>query len=231
MNAKQHQEKYYGRRKGQKLSPRKERLLADVLPRVSFDVENTKPGSLDPGDLFDSKPRQVWLEIGFGKGEHLGMQAKANPGVGLIGCEPFLNGIAGLVTIIHEQNLSNVRIYPDDARHVLSALGDESIDRVFLLHPDPWPKTRHAKRRFVSGPNLDELARVMKKGAELRISTDHPTYMAWTMIQMHRREDFTWTAETAADWRNPPPDWYESRYAAKAKRAETGCAYLSFIRT
>jgi tRNA (guanine-N7-)-methyltransferase len=231
MTAKKHQEKFYGRRKGQKLSARKEQLLKEILPRVSISMENIEPGGLDPRTLFDFTSTQVWLEIGFGKGEHLALQAKANPRVGFIGCEPFINGIAGLVTKIHEQGLHNVRIYPDDARHVLEALKHDSIDQVFLLHPDPWPKTRHAKRRFVSEANLNALARVMKKGAELRIGTDHPTYMAWTMVQMQHRADFKWTAERAADWHTPPADWYETRYAAKAKKSDARCVYLTFVRT
>ena len=231
MTAKEYQEKFYGRRKGQKLSPRKKRLLKDVLPRVSFSTGNLAPESLDPKTLFDSPVGAVWLEIGFGKGEHLSLQAKANPNIGFIGCDPFINGIAGLVTKIHEQGLQNIRIYPNDARHVLEALKHDSIDRVFLLHPDPWPKARHAKRRLVSQANLDALARVMKKGAELRIGTDHPTYMAWTMVQMQHRADFKWTAGRAADWRTPPADWYQTRYAAKAKKSGARCVYLAFVRT
>jgi len=231
MSADPYQKQFYGRRKGQTLSARQERLLRDVLPRVSFATHSIDPGHLNPEDLFNMPPPEVWLEIGFGKGEHLALQAKANPDVGIIGCEPFVNGVAGLVTKIHEQNLQNIRIYPDDARHVLMALQPGSIDRVFLLHPDPWPKARHAKRRFVSGENLDALSRVMKTGAELRIGTDHPTFMAWTMIHMQDRSDFKWTANCAANWRDRPSDWFETRYAQKAKKTEDQCVYLRFVRT
>ena len=224
-------ERFYGRRKGHKLSPRKERLLADVLPKVAVSLEGAAPATLDPAKLFEKPVSGVWLEVGFGKGEHLALQAAANPGVGFIGCEPYVNGVAGLVTKIHEQKLANIRIYPDDARALLAALKDRSLDRVFLLHPDPWPKKRHAKRRFVSPANLDALARVMKPGAELRIGTDHATYMAWTMIQMQKRRDFRWLAERAADWRTPPRDWPETRYAAKAKADKTPCAYFRFERS
>lgn len=223
-------ERFYGRRKGQKLSPRQERLLDEILPDVSISIEDSKPGALDPAALFDFCPSGVWLEIGFGKGEHLAIQARTNPSIGFIGCEPFVNGVAGLVTQIHEDKITNIRIYPDDARPFLDALKTASVSRVFLLHPDPWPKARHAKRRFVSGPNLDRLARIMKPGAELRIGTDHPAYVAWTMIQMQSRDDFEWLAEDAADWRTPPADWPETRYQAKAAAEEIPCAYLRFER-
>ncbi|MEE8295895.1 MAG: tRNA (guanine(46)-N(7))-methyltransferase TrmB, partial [Sphingomonadales bacterium] len=162
-------DKFYGRRKGQTLSQRQRRLLRDILPSVSFQAESTPPGTLNPETLFDFQVKDVWLEIGFGKGEHLSLQAGQNSDIGFIGCEPFINGVAGLVTKIHESRCKNIRIYPDDARHVLSALKSASIGRLFLLHPDPWPKTRHAKRRFVSENNLDGLSRIMKPGAELRI--------------------------------------------------------------
>lgn len=224
-------EKFYGRRKGQKLSPRKKRLLTEILPGVSFSVNNVKPGALDPRVLFDFPVQSVCLEIGFGKGEHLAMQASANPDIGFIGCEPFINGVAGLVTKIHENGLKNIRIYAGDVRDILSLLKDASLERVFLLHPDPWPKKRHAKRRFVNSINLEALARVMAPGAEFRIGTDHPGYMAWTMVRMQHRRDFEWTAEQAADWRNPSDDWPETRYAAKAKADDQPCAYFTYIRS
>lgn len=224
-------EKFYGRRKGPTLSQRQRRLLRDILPSVSFQAESIPRGALSPETLFDFQVKDVWLEIGFGKGEHLSFQAGQNSDIGFIGCEPFINGVAGLVTKIHESGCKNIRIYPDDARHVLSALKPASIGRLFLLHPDPWPKARHAKRRFVSENNLDVLSRIMKPGAELRIGTDHPTYMAWTMKEMQKRRDFIWTAECADDWRNPPPDWPETRYAAKAKASSTPCVYLTFLKT
>ena len=224
-------EKFYGRRKGQTLSPRKKRLLKEILPGVSLSVSNVKSRALDPRTLFDFPVQSVWLEIGFGKGEHLAMQAGANPGIGFIGCEPFINGVAGLVTKIHENGLKNVRIYADDVRDILSLLKDASLGRVFLLHPDPWPKKRHAKRRFVNKANLEALARVMAPGAVLRIGTDHPAYMAWIMVRMQHRLDFEWTAERAADWRSPPEDWPETRYAAKAKAGDQPCAYFTYLRS
>ena len=222
---------FYGRRKGQTLSLRQKRLLGEVLPRVSFEVENIPDGTLVPQTLFADKVDDIWLEIGFGKGEHLGIQAAQNQDTGFIGCEPFINGVAGMVTTIQEQSLKNIRIYPDDARHVLSALAPASIGRVFLLHPDPWPKSRHAKRRFISDENLTALAKVMKPGAELRVGTDHPTYMMWLMMMMQNQKDFIWIAESSRDWRTPPSDWPETRYAAKAKASSTPCAYFTFLKT
>ncbi len=224
------QEKFYGRRKGQKLSARKLRLLDEVLPRVSIAHDFLAKGPLNPRELFGFPAEEIWLEIGFGKGEHLAEQAAQNPAIGFIGCEPFLNGVAGLVTKIHEQGLNNVRIFADDARLLMDALPDKSIARAFLLHPDPWPKARHARRRFVSPENLDRLARILKKGAELRIGTDHPVYKTWTMIQIQRRDDFIWTAKRASDWRTQPEDWPDTRYQAKAHAKDVKCAYFTFLR-
>lgn len=226
-----HGDRFYGRRKGQALSAHKKHLLETILPRVAISITAILPGTLDPKTLFDFSIKNVWLEIGFGKGEHLALQAKNNPGIGFIGCEPYINGVAGLVDLIHKQNLKNIRIYPDDARHFLPLLQRASLRRVFLLHPDPWPKKRHAKRRFVSNTNLDVLAQIMKSGAELRIGTDHLAYMAWTMIKLQHRQDFVWAAERAEDWQKPPEDWFETRYAAKAKVEAQRCAYFTFIRT
>lgn len=211
--------RFFGRRKGPALSGRQQGLVQDLLPRISVPVAPTPdgaPGSLDPFGLFGKKPRTCWLEIGFGKGEHLAWQAAHNPDVGLIGCEPYLNGVAGLLTYVQEESIDNIRIYGDDARHVLSRLPDASLERVFLLHPDPWPKRRHARRRFVNPPNLDQIARVLEDGGEFRIGTDHPVYREWTAIQMSFREEFEWLAEQPDDWLSRPDDWPETRYEAKA---------------
>lgn len=223
-------EKFYGRRMGQTLSARKLGLLDEVLPKVSISPDSLSKGPFNPTKLFDFTPKEIWLEIGFGKGEHLAEQAIANPDIGVIGCEPFMNGVAGLVTKIHEQGLKNIRIFADDARPLMDALPDKSIARVFLLHPDPWPKTRHARRRFVAPENLDRLARIMKKGAELRIGTDHPIYKTWTMIQMQNRTDFYWIAQRASDWQTQPEDWPDTRYQAKAHAVDVKCAYFTFLR-
>lgn len=211
--------RFFGRRKGPALSDRKQSLMDDLLPRISVPVDIEKeaaPGDMDPAAMFDPPVHACWLEIGFGKGEHLAWQAGHNPEVGLIGCEPYLNGVAGLLTHIEEEGINNIRVYGDDARHILSRLPDASLERVFLIHPDPWPKRRHARRRFVNPPNLDQIARVLVDDGEFRIGTDHPIYREWTAIQMSFRSDFEWLANSPEDWLTRPDDWPETRYEAKA---------------
>jgi len=208
-----------GRRKGPKLSPRKQALLERVLPSLRIARPEPRPGGLDPVVLFGRRYRRYALEIGFGKGEHLAARAAAESETGFIGCEPYLNGLVAFLDRAKQQGLGNVRVYDDDARHILEALADGVLDAVYLIHPDPWPKRRHAKRRFVNPDNLDLLARVLRPGGELLIVTDDPVYRQWTAIQMTRRADFEWTAERAADWRSPPADWVVTRYAEKAERA------------
>lgn len=211
--------RFFGRRKGPTLSDRKQGLIDNLLPRISVPVDlETKamPGALSPAALFDSPPRACWLEIGFGKGEHLAWQASEHTDVGLIGCEPYLNGVAGLLSHIEDENIRNIRVYGDDARHVLARLPDASIERVFLLHPDPWPKRRHARRRFVNPLNLDQIARILVDGGEFRVGTDHPIYREWTATQMSNRKDFLWLANVPQDWLNRPDDWPETRYEVKA---------------
>ena len=145
-------------------------------------------------------------------------QTEQNPTIGMIGCEPYLNGVAGLLAHIDDTGSTAIRIYDDDARHVLKRLPDASIDKFFLLHPDPWPKRRHAKRRFLSPENLDEIARVLKDGGEFRVAHDLPVYQEWIALQMSQREDFIWSAKGRGDWLNRADDWPETRYEAKSKR-------------
>lgn len=211
--------RFFGRRKGPALSDRKQSLVDELLPRLMVPAAaDAEPGTapIDLEALFGEPKRAVWLEIGFGKGEHLAWQAQANPDVGLIGCEPYLNGVAGLLSHIDDEGIDNIRIYGDDARHVLRQLPDASVERVFLIHPDPWPKRRHARRRFVNPPNLDAIARVLKDGGEFRVGTDHPIYREWTALQMSWRDDFEWCADGPKDWLTRPADWPETRYEAKA---------------
>ena len=160
----------------------------------------------------------VWLEIGFGAGEHLLWQARANPRIGLIGAEPYEGGVAKLLSKLAEAPQPNIRIHEGDARDIVEALPDACIGRVFILFPDPWPKTRHHKRRFVQSAMLDQLARVMKPGAELRFATDDGTYLVWALERLVAHAAFAWTAERASDWTSRPADWPPTRYEAKAIR-------------
>lgn len=214
----------YGRRLGRPLSVHQQTLVDTLLPQIGLPS-----GPLDLAALFPGA-RAFALEVGFGGGEHLAAQAHAHPETGFIGCEPFLNGVAKLLTHIEESSLSNVRVHMDDARGVLARLGDRSLARVFLLFPDPWPKLRHHKRRFVQPETLDALARVMKSGAELRIATDHGAYAAWALMHLMRDERFRWTAERSLDWSARGVDWPATRYEQKALQAGRSCVYLRFLR-
>ena len=180
--------------------------------------------------LFEAEPDEVWLEVGFGAGEHLAAQAAAHPSIGFIGCEPFMNGVAALLSRIDAQGLGNVRIYPDDARPLLRALPDAVIGRCFVLFSDPWPKTRHHERRFVSPATLDQLARVMADGAELRLASDDPGLVEWMLSHTLRHPAFAGTAQHAGDWRERPPDWPQTRYEAKAVAAGRTPVFLRFRR-
>jgi tRNA (guanine-N7-)-methyltransferase len=221
----------YGRIKGKALKPRQANLMETLLPRVSISIGDTP---LDPQSLFGDA-EEVWLEIGFGGGEHLAHQADTHRHVGILGCEPFVNGVAKLVTEIEERNLTNVRILNDDARFLLEKLTPASLSRVFILYPDPWPKKRHNKRRFVNLETLDLLARALKPGGELRFASDIPDYIAWTLAHVsrfnrERGETFRWNADCADDWRKPYEGWPGTRYEAKAIREGRTPAYLSFRR-
>lgn len=219
--------RFFGRRKGKAFSGRQQDLLDTLLPEISVPASEDS-SAIDTESLFRGKAKQVWLEIGFGKGEHIAWQAEHNPDVGLIGCEPYMNGVVGLLTHIDERGLDNIRIYADDARHVMWGLPDASVDRVFLIHPDPWPKKRHARRRFVNPSNLDDIARILKDDGEFRVGTDHPIYREWTALQMAQRSDFEWLAEGPEDWTIRPDDWPETRYEVKA--IEGKATYFRFRR-
>ncbi len=215
----------YGRSRGKALRPGQERLLAEALPRVEI-----APEALPRPALFPFDPREVWLEIGFGSGEHMIEQAKASPDVGLIGCEPFLNGVAAALSGIEREKLMNVRLRRGDAQALVEAAPDAFFSRVFILYPDPWPKRRHHKRRVVSDAMVEALARILKRGGELRFATDIDDYAGWTLRRFLASPHFRWTASRAADWRTPWPEWRPTRYEAKARRAGRGSVYLTFVR-
>lgn len=214
----------YGRRKGPKLRGHRAALLETLLPKLALRIENGR----DPHSYFSVPVGDVWLEIGFGAGEHLAALARTHPDVGLIGAEPFVNGVAKLLSKLAPSDENNIRIHMGDARDIIEALPDACLGRVMILFPDPWPKTRHRKRRFIQMESLDALARVMKKGAELRFASDDPGYIAWALERLSAHPAFVWTANRAEDWRKRPADWPPTRYEAKAIRGVP--AYLTFLR-
>lgn len=222
---------FYGRRKGHDLTPAQARYLRDDLGRLSpgsveWD-ENPERRPLDLAGLFGGRP--VWLEIGFGAGEHLVHQAACNPDVGIIGAEPYINGVAALLGKIREAEVDNLAVHPGDARDLFDVIPAGSITRAFLLYPDPWPKARHHRRRFVTAEHLSPLARVMAPAAELRVATDIPDYVRQTLLEVPRA-GFQWLAEGPEDWRSPWPDWLSTRYEQKALREGRRPHYLSFRR-
>ncbi len=219
----------YGRRKGRRLRAAQAGLVEHLLPRIEIP-HDPEGGMLVPDALFGFSPGDIWLEIGFGAGEHLLAQAQAHPGIGFIGCEPYLNGVVKLLGGIDRAEIDNIRIFRDDARLLLDRLPDSCLGRGFVLFPDPWPKTRHHKRRIVSSPVLESLARALKPGAELRIATDDPGYLTWILQHVLRNGGFEWLARRPADWRARPDDWPPSRYELKALAAGRRCAFLRFKR-
>jgi tRNA (guanine-N7-)-methyltransferase len=218
----------YGRRKGKPLSARKERLIAELLPRLRLKLKDPAPVKLT--DLFSVPLREVWLEIGFGSGEHLLWQAERHSDVGFIGCEPFVNGMGTLLGTIETRDIKTVRVHDGDAREVLAWLPDSSVARIFILFPDPWPKKRQLKRRLVSEATVAALARVLRPGGELRFASDSGDYAAQTLFLMINSGAFVWTAERASDWTARAAGWPETRYERKALAETRKCTYLSFIR-
>lgn len=222
------QRRFHGRRKGRPLRKGRAALVDSLLPALRIALPQA--GTIDLDQVFGAPKPAYWLEIGFGAGEHLAWQARAHPDIGMVGCEVFSNGVASLLRHVAENELDNVRIHNDDARALMDVLPDRSLDRLFLLHPDPWPKYRHANRRFVQQETIAALARLLKPGGILRIATDHPTYLGWTLRHMAGQPWFEWTARSAADWRQRPDDWPATRYEQKALRDGRRCTYLQYLR-
>jgi tRNA (guanine-N7-)-methyltransferase len=218
----------FGRRQDKPLKLRQERLVRELLPTIAFSEENA-------AGLVATHGGPVLFEVGFGGGEHLAWQAEENPDALCLGAEPFINGVAKLLAAIDEKQLGNIRILEGDARPALAALPDGSLDQLFLLQPDPWPKRRHHKRRMVGQDFLGEAARLLKPGGLLKISSDIADYIRWTLMhwQVFDREHpgtLEWTAERADDWRTRPEDWPETRYMAKGEKAGRPVSYLTFRR-
>jgi tRNA (guanine-N7-)-methyltransferase len=213
----------YGRIKTRALKPRQAVLIEELLPRLGVP-----DGPFDPRALMPVAA-EVWLEIGFGGGEHLAAQAARRPDVLMIGVEPFLNGVASALRHIDDGKLANVRIVQGDARDIVGRLPDSSLDRIFILFPDPWPKTRHHKRRLIQPDFIADLARASRPGARLGFATDWRDYAAWTLERMVASPDWAWTAQDPSDWRAPPADHVTTRYEQKAL-GDTAPIFLNFIR-
>jgi len=217
---------FFGRRIGHPLRARQAGLFETLLPRLAVDLG--KPANL--AALFPEAADDIHVEIGFGGAEHLIGRAAANPHIGFIGAEPFVNGMAKALAAIDDAKLTNIRLHHADAVELLDWLPAASIGRIDLLYPDPWPKRRHWKRRFVDDDNIARLARALRAGGEFRFATDWANYAEWTLARLMRSQDFTWAAERADDWRKPWPEFSGTRYEAKAKREGRVPCYLIFRR-
>ena len=218
---------FFGRRKGHALRPRQAALFDTLLPRLALDLAAAPPPDLRA--LFPAVD-ELRLEIGFGGGEHLIAEAERHPRTGFVGSEPFVNGMAKALALIDERKLSNIRLHHGDASELIAWLPSGAFTRVDLLYPDPWPKRRHWKRRFVQDESVAAIARLLRPGGEFRFATDIADYAAWTLLRLLRSPEFSWTAQRADDWREPWPGFSGTRYEAKAKREGRTPCYLVFKR-
>ncbi len=221
---------FFGRVSGKRLHRGQRQLFDSLLPRLK--VELTEKGQFDSGELFGRKNRKKIMEIGYGGGEHLARLAKENPDCDFIGCEVFTGGIGKILKKIDAEDISNISLFTDDAYLLLRALPDASIDVCYLLYPDPWPKARHNKRRFVSFVTLQELARVIVPGGMFYFATDIEDYANWTLAHMLRQPLFSWkTSSKPRFWHLPFAGWQPTRYEAKARReGRERSFYFSFER-
>ncbi|MFO1242582.1 MAG: tRNA (guanosine(46)-N7)-methyltransferase TrmB [Rickettsiales bacterium] len=217
----------YGRRKARKLRPAKAKLVDEVFARYLFTLQ--EGGVMTPSSLLPGKS-SYRLEIGFGDGGHLAYQAKQHPEVGFIGAEPFLNGVAALVEKAEEDSLGNIRVFHDDVRLLLQALPDRSLERVDILFPDPWPKARHKKRRLVQPALIDMMARIIKPNGLLRLASDDTDYITWMLLCLKDHPEFSWTANEAKDWKEPPVDWIQTKYQKKAAGEGRYSTFLEYRR-
>jgi tRNA (guanine-N7-)-methyltransferase len=220
---------FFGRRKGHKLRAHQADLIENLLPRLTLDIGT--PATENPADVCGGPLDDVRLEIGFGGGEHLIAEALAFPHVGFIGCEPYVNGMAKILAQIEAHNIGNVRLFAGDAAELLAWVPERSLSRIDLIHPDPWPKRRHWKRRFVQDATIATMARILKPDGEFRFVCDIDDYVAWTLSHLLRSRDFVWMAERADDWRLPWDGHTMTRYGRKAAREGRVAAYLRFRRT
>lgn len=219
----------YGRRHGRKLRASRTNLISTLLPRLLISLPPEM--QLLPLDiLFPNAQAPLWFEIGFGGGEHLVEQARQHPDINFIGCEPYINGMASLLSRIDKEKLANIRLYDGDARLVLERLPEASVERLFILFPDPWPKARHHKRRIICQDSLTLFHRKLKPQGLLRIATDHEAYGAWMLEHLLTFGKLTWNAKTCSNWKNPPPDWVRTRYQAKAEAEGRKTLFLDWVK-
>lgn len=222
------QRRIYGRRQSHRIRPARKRLLTERLPELQVKLPNDG-SEIELASLFGPACQRCWLEIGFGGGEHLAEQAAAHPDVRLIGCEPYVNGVARCLSLLGDRD--NVRVVIDDARLLLKALPPESLDRIFVLFPDPWPKARHQKRRIVNTDTVADMARLLKPGAELRLATDDMSYARAMLQTVMAARCFDWLAESVSDWRSRTDDWPATRYEEKALIAGRLPVFFRFMRS
>jgi tRNA (guanine-N7-)-methyltransferase len=219
---------FFGRRKGHRLRAHQAELIESLLPRLAVEIAGASRADLKT--LFDPPVEQVRLEIGFGGGEHLAAEAGEFPNTGFIGCEPYVNGMAKILSQIEARSIRNIRLFAGDAAELLAWLPPRSLSRIDLIHPDPWPKRRHWKRRFVQHATIAAMARVLREGGEFRFVSDIDDYCAWTLSHLLRSPDFVWLAEHAIDWQQPWEGFTMTRYGKKAEREGRVAAYLRFRR-
>ena len=222
----------YGRRLSHRLRPGRQALLERALPVLRIDLPEDAQAHIDLNGLFSTPVRNLWLEIGFGAGEHLAYQARANPAIGFIGCEPFVQGVAGLLRHLEDDGTAGrVRIFPDDARLLLDSLPEACIGRLFVLFSDPWPKKRHHKRRLIDAETLAGFARILKDGAEFRWASDDSGYVEWTLERVAGNEAFALAERISGDWPSRPADWPETRYEHKARAQGRAPVFLRYVRS
>jgi len=217
----------FGRAKGRPLSPHQRQLYEDLYPKLALSPDNLKSELRDTSQQFDG----IWFEIGFGGSEHLLWQARHNPNISCWGAEPFENGVAKALRGISDNHLKNIRLFHGDARDILQVLPDNSLERIYVLFPDPWPKSRHHKRRLINADFIKELHRTIKPNGTFRFASDIIHYVDWVLTRLHAHGGFTWNPQSITDWRKRKADWPGTRYEAKAGREGRECHYFEFTRT
>ena len=223
--------RFYGRRKGRPLNPARQHALDTLLPELAIpEAVLDEAGTLDPQTLFPTAPARVFLEIGFGNGEHLLNLIRNWPDDAFLGAEPFINGMSAFLKALENENRHNIRTYMDDAFILANSLRDASLDGIYILNPDPWPKKKHHKRRIIRYETLNGFARILKPGGRLYISTDSDSMAGWVVRHTLTHKAFQWTAERCADWQKPPQNWQPTRYEQKGQQAGHRQYYLVFVR-